>query len=371
MRRLLILLFVCGLLGYASAEAATINAASCSPTDVQAAHTAASSGDTIQLPTCTFTTWNTTVTITKTNLTLKGNGQANTILRRSNVTAWWDVNPMFRCNGAPGFVAQDFTLNGTQDTGAGTWEDVGIRLDSCIDFRVHHVTLEWLRIGMVVAGDPAVMRGVIDHNTFLDIHGNPDGAQDSWGYGVLVHGNGGYPALSLGTSQNVFIEDNTFTRPKSAVASANGSRYVFRYNTITETSINAIAVETHGYTGVWAHGSRQYEIYNNTIDIPSNLYRGISPCGGDGVIFDNVIDPLYSDEIVLCNSQCSGGYPQQDQIRDLYLWGNTLVGGGAAGITNICTSLIQLNRDYFLTTKGGYAPYTYPHPLTLSADPCP
>jgi hypothetical protein len=52
------------------------------------------------------------------------------------------------------------------------------------------------------------------------------------------------------------------------------------------------------------------------------------------------------------------------QVLDpLYLWGNTFNGNGSPLLANASLH-VQTNRDYYdNTTKPGYTPYTYPHPL--------
>src|ERR1041384_7598291 len=359
-------------------QAATINAASCSITDIQAAHTSASNGDTIQLPTCTQTTWTSTVTITKA-VTIKGNGTANTNLQRSAVASDYESNVMFRVQGVTSgtTIFQDFTLNGTQDTNEGAWLDMGIWLDNGGEFRIHHMQFTYLGIAIQVHGNPTVQKGVIDHNTFTNIYTqacncSPSFGADSYGYAVSVVGSGTYGALVLGTDQNVFIEDNTFTHPKSAVSSNNGARYVFRYNTVTDASDHGPSVDAHGHVASWPVGSRSWEIYNNTLNVPAGWWTGIEPTGGDGVIFNNAIDGDYQREIVLGDGDCSGSYPLAYQIRAAYIWNNTFTGGGdITSITNECPSFVQLNRDYFLSAMPGYTPYTYPHPLVSGGSGVP
>jgi hypothetical protein len=104
-------------------------------------------------------------------------------------------------------------------------------------------------------------------------------------------------------------------------------------------------------------------VYNNTINNRVARYAGVGPRGGDGVIFNNRFSANLNHEIrLLVEKSCTGTYPVQDQIRNLYIWNNTLLGGGAAAIYKDC-SHVQLNRDYFTSARRGYSPYTYPHPL--------
>jgi hypothetical protein len=41
---------------------------------------------------------------------------------------------------------------------------------------------------------------------------------------------------------------------------------------------------------------------------------------------------------------------------------NDTGGGGSTGCSNP-GSYVQVNRDYYLSNKWGWVPYTYPHPL--------
>jgi hypothetical protein len=203
---------------------------------------------------------------------------------------------------------------------------------------------------------------VIDHNTFTDIYVSP-----SAGYGVVVYGNGTYPALALGTAQNVFIEDNTFTRNKTAVDGNNGGRYVFRHNQVVDMRENAASIGVHGVSS-WPRGFRQYEIYENTLTLTIARFLGIGITGGDGVVFNNQLHSLYTNKLYVNDPVCSGTYPLQDQIRALYFWNNTVIAGGTlTTAANDCSAFVQLNRDYFFSVLGGYTPYTYPHPLTITA----
>ena len=344
------------------ARAAIINAASCSPTDVQSAINTAAIGDTVHLPSCTYTNWGTQVNITK-RIILEGNGTANTSVTRTTGGAL----RMFYLNGVTGFEMRQMTVRGQSIPDVQDFDDTGLWIDNSTDFNIHHMAFARFARNIEIHGDPTIHRGVIHHSDFRENFVPSLGL----GYGVVVYGNGTYPALALGTSQNVFIEDNTFSLLKTAVEANNGARYVFRYNTITNPRENAAAISAHGYDGGgWPRGTRQYEVYNNSIDLSVARYIGIGFTGGDGVVFNNQIDNSYTNPLFVHNGICSTPYPRQDQIRGLYFWNNTFLQGGAvSSVTNNCPTLLQLNRDYFLTPKSGYTPYTYPHPSTQTGSP--
>jgi hypothetical protein len=158
------------LTGYQpEARAATLNAASCSPTDVQKAVNAAASRDTVVLPACTYANWNTTVTITK-PLTLTGKGVGQTVLRRARVPANYEVNMMFLVEKVTGFEMRNMTLEGTYDTDPNKWRDMALVLRKVVDFHIHHMAFQNLAVGVQVSGDPLMQRGVIHHNIFTDIY---------------------------------------------------------------------------------------------------------------------------------------------------------------------------------------------------------
>ncbi|OLD97566.1 MAG: hypothetical protein AUG80_11095 [Candidatus Rokubacteria bacterium 13_1_20CM_4_68_9] len=271
---------------------------------------------------------------------------------------------MFQVTGVTGFEMRNLTLDGTFDTDPNVYQDMGLGLTDAVDFRIHNVAFQNLSRGIEIHGDPIVTRGVIYLNTFTDMY-YLDPVRGALGYGVVVYGSGTWPPLRLGTAQSVFIEDNTFTRNRHAVASNNGSRYVFRFNTIIDNRENAAAIDAHG-RGVWPRGSRQYEIYGNTVDNAVPRYAGVAPRGGDGVIFSNRFSFNVTNDLLLTNEGgCVGLYPLPDQIRSLYIWNNTVPNGASARIVLQagCETFIQVNRDFFLTPPPAYTPFIHPHPL--------
>ena len=338
-------------------------ATSCSPTHVQAAITAAAVNDTVRLPACTYTTWSGTVTIPKA-LILEGMGMGSTILRRDAV-ATSSATPMFRVTSVTGVTMRHLQLNGTQDTHPGTYFDVAIELVSSVDFLLYALHIEAFALGIQVTGDPLVQRGVIAASTFSGNACEPCGGVSGTSYAIVVHGTNTAPALTLGTAQNVFIEANTFTHGRSALAVARGARVVFRENQLVEMRENAAAVEIQGPLG-GNLGARQAEVYDNTFLNSVPRLVGLLVRGGDGVVFRNRFSSNLTDEVRLTHHPgCTGTYPLAGQIRDLALWDNLLAEGGPAGLTLApgCATYLQAGRDYTLTARAGYTPYTFPHPL--------
>ena len=365
-----------------SAYAVTINAASCSIAHVQAAINAAVHGDVVQLPECSVTNWTSTnkdnpsVTVTTQRITIQGVGSGPTgpVTRiKLSSTGATSSSTLIRVNNVQaagtdiGFTLKDVILEGG-NTGSEQHADQGLYLRECRNFKIHRNLFTHLGVGVAAYGSGTTQRGVIYDNRFVQISRF---ASPTRGYGIEVNGLAITGALSLGTENAVFAENNYFERVRHSIASNNSSRYVFRYNTVkngtTGSLGNAHAIDVHGLES-WATGSRSYEVYENNVsnDIDTNR-AGVTIRGGDGVIFNNtLLDATHPIE--LRNSPggagCSGSYPSTGQIRSLYIWNNT-----PSTIENDCPSLIQLNRDYFLSVRPGYTAYPYPHLLRAGDSP--
>jgi len=347
-----------------NAPARTIQALSGSTADLQAAVNSAVSGDIVQIPAGTFS-FSGSVSFNA-GITLMGAGETQTVLAKSGTS----TSPMLVVNGSNGqkVTIANMTLSGI-DNATTSIMDKGLNLtNGCKDFRVHHVTFK--RFGESAINVTGNSRGVIDHCKFLYIYRSTIG---NYGYGVVVYGDGAASwsrALSLGTQDAVFVEDSYFIGNRHAIASNNGSRYVFRYNQVFDNAPTFQGIDAHGRGNGSSYGSRSYEIYNNTVDNAVACQTGVAIRGGDGVIFSNAMVRGTSYGIMLSNDSGSSSYPMPDQIRSLYLWNNTHKGNATcATVKDGFTSIIQQNRDYFCSQKSGYAPYTYPHPLTGGTAP--
>jgi hypothetical protein len=207
---------------------------------------------------------------------------------------------------------------------------------------------------------PIKQRGVIYKNDFIDNYNN---SVRNLGYGVVVYGDGSWPALELGTQNAIFIEDNYMSGNRHHVASNNSSRYVFRHNTVIATDVTKdfAMADAHGLSSS-PRGSRSWEIYNNNFSAnlsSGRVYAAIGIRGGDGVIFNNTMGSNIARAVVLeLEGASCGTYPAKDQTRQAWIWNNN-----PGTIDNTCTSSIQAGRDYFTSARAGYTPYAYPHPL--------
>ena len=297
---------------------------------------------------------------------MQGAGQDVTTLRRVGAVSQNAFLIAYDCSNGNQAILSDMTMIGNGD---GTILDKGLGLlKGCQDFKVSNSKFSNFIFSAVYVGDAPNQRGVIDHNNFIN---NFSASLNNLGYGVVLYGGGAWPALDLGSKNAVFVEDNYFSGNRHNIASNNGSVYVFRHNTCVgqDPAKNFAQTDAHGLSSS-PRGSRSYEIYNNvkSANISSGLQRtAIGIRGGDGVILNNTMTAATISrpiELFVEGFSC-GTYPGPDQTRSLYIWNNSNYSNSYAtnGIDNNCPSSIGLNRDYFLSPKPGYTPYTYPHPL--------
>jgi hypothetical protein len=218
--------------------------------------------------------------------------------------------------------------------------------------------------------------GMIDHNTFRCpancemIHNMGMGATDASGWSVVV---------TPGGPSAMYVEDNQFYNNEvpgnpdyfwgsSGIQSYYGARTVFRHNYLFMSH-----VDQHGTPGMI--GARWWEVYENTFDTNTpNASQSdyIDFRGGSGVCFNNhqTGDNLGAGSISLFEED--PGYPAlyqvgrgQNQVLDpAYVWGND-----ASMTVGSASDNVQVNRDFYLTPKPGYVPYTYPYPTDATGLP--
>jgi hypothetical protein len=333
----------------------SVTAASCSFSAVQSAVNSAAAGTTVNIP-AGDCSWGTSQLAVPGGVYLHGAGKDVTILRRVGSVSESAYLIKYDCSNGQQAILSDMTLVGN---GNGSIHDKGLGLlNGCVDFKVaNNKITKFIFSGIEVQG-PIKQRGVIYKNDIID---NYNDSVRNLGYGVVVYGDGSWPALELGTQNAVFVEDNYMKGNRHHIASNNSSRYVFRYNTViaNDYTKDFAMTDAHGLSSS-PTGSRSWEIYKNNYSAQltsGQEYSAIGMRGGDGVIFDNTVasNIAYPVTLEIEGSTC-GTYPATGQIRQAWIW-------NSGTISNHCTASIQLGRDYFTSAKSGYVPYTYPHPL--------
>jgi hypothetical protein len=284
MIRKLFLMSFCMLSFVSSLRANTINALSCSRTDVQAAVAGANNNDTVVVPAGSCS-WNASVSITH-GITLQGAGQGVTNIILSN-SIWVTVQPtggIMRITG--------FTITGTNAANS-----AAIKFDgSYTSLRMDHMTFTNLPFRAVIVGYdtwytslPAIY-GLFDHITYINNTCVPFG----------LHFGDDRSWLSpddYGSVNSMYVEDSSFTFNVSNVQpdcdvwdTEHGARAVVRHNTITN---GVLLGHDTGSTGA-SRGTRKYEYYANTwlcsLSDCGNSATGLR--GGTGIFFDNRI-PIY------------------------------------------------------------------------------
>ncbi len=252
--------------------------------------------------------------------------------------------------------------------------------------------------GSVLFGDnfgSAVHYGVVDHNTFTAA-GNYLAVQAIAQEPDTAPAGDNWAANSLGTGNNLFIEDNTFTftsmtnNGSGCIDSWGNQSIVARHNTATNCRILS--------HGVPHAGPQNFEVYNNTVtdnSDPAGLgYRLIHHQGsGTFMVFNNVLSPANGSNMALLHYRawtavsvyvgapltlCDGtaavdgnrsgefGYPCYHQpgrdkdrvLHPIYLWNNQTSGGaninlsvetgGSGSCPGDCTTQqVAANRDYY------------------------
>ena len=211
-----------------------------------------------------------------------------------------------------------------------------------------------------------------------------------------------------------YIEDSTLSNGVSGTCNGDDfSRVVIRHCTVNDCQIFSHGQDTS------PDGNRHYEVYDclmkNVQGEALNAQSWLAWRGAVALAANNKMDLIkYKPSCVMqvqqinrragvgacqtkypANRQCGIGWsknsntpygtpvvPQNGvgQISDpIYYWNNTGAGGegyesyvGVNSTQDDCgnglkgTDFIKINRDYFLSARPGWTPYTYPHPLLAS-----
>lgn len=388
MKLLVLLLLTCSI-----SHAATVNAASCSQSDVASAITAASAGDTVQVPagSCSWTS----LSITKA-VHLKGAGIDVTTIAVSGSGATKQSAGVIRIS--------DFTFTKTGGGNSSKALTFGGSWASAEPIIFHDNKVQISDTGFILIDVPGGV--IIANNEFIGawddsfIQPKANSGQNSWS-----------TADTLGDRDtdgklNVYVEDNTFYGgTNQGIDCDDNTRCVYRYNYLLYSSFN-----THGWATSPA-GVRHFEVYNNHFDHQGstaeigNQNWSVWIRGATGFIYNNQFADIAGShwgnkselqftirgaEDARPQGSCGNvSYPVPHQLgqnhngssyfTDPIRWySNTGTLAVAAGFNwgNPCgltfSTFWQENRDYVIgTAKPGYVAYTYPHPLLSLGEPEP
>ena len=358
-------------------------AASLSPTDVQAAVNLCAEGDTVVLPAGDYSGFNTTVEIPN-GISMRGQGVASTIMRHTNAS----TIQMLRWNSANqassySVEIKNFTLYGMGTSG---YSDSGIGLyNGMVNFKVHDIDFHGQGHSGIWAKDYGT-KGVIYSCNFYDIYAN------GLGYSVRVdrrkstdtyYGDQSWTdPIVWGSDAFVFIEDCYFNNGRASIDGHEGARWVARHNTFEAGYTNLAYNSSHGRVPYNSgnRGVRAVECYENSFIHSPHYTNGVEVMSGEWLIWnDTFTGPWPTSPAGYCiwlDAADGDGrtYPISDQMRASYVWGNSRNGTpfsswASPNLVNGCPDLILQNRDVYFTSLSGYTPYTYPHPLRGEAPP--
>jgi hypothetical protein len=353
------------LLGaFSRAEAAVVNASDCSLAAVQLACAVASSGDTVQVPAGTAT-WTSHLLVTK-NIQLIGAGIGQTIITDNNpdhasgnalIIQWTPVPPSGLCR-LSGFSFYSTATNNAYTT-ASSFEFFGtndtMRIDHC-----QFVSLTPGGYGAMRFND--AITGVVDHNLFqwtnytdyiyienCSLGGN--GAGNSSGRGDVSWASPDYWGT---TNMFLYFEDNQFSFagsipgfPTWAICdSANGSRFVFRYNNCTNCWLYTHGTESGGRV----RGFREAEVYKNTFVAPANTAAAVLPLrSGTGLVWSNTVVGLTGGIVGLADYRAEQNFSPWGGANGLNPWDSnnpSIIATGTHTGTNGAAILMDSNHNW-------------------------
>jgi hypothetical protein len=296
------------LCAFAGAEAQTINAASCSASDVQTAFNAVTnSTTTVNIPACNGVGWATQVTLIipagsvslsvlgAGNLTAMGGGDKTVILDN-----YASNNPILNITTGSGstlFRLAGITFQG--GTGSVKWGGIVNFQGNSANIRVDHTHFNTITYSPAQASSGVQFTnctyGVVDHSIFDNPAGTTNNMVRAYNQGACYGDSLGLGdqawahSTGLGSANFLFVENNTFNSGFGNDCT-NGGSFVWRFNQMNMTS--ASAVQTHPTGGAGRiRGCRAWEVYENQFDALSGNYLNATffLSSGTGVIWGNTI----------------------------------------------------------------------------------
>lgn len=273
--------------GYSFTKSDTIYSTDGSMLDVQSAIDDANDGDTVRIPDGSFV-WGDSSTYINLNkrITLEGNGIDNTTVIISDSSGKW-TSAALRISAAAivkGFRVQGATTEGRTPFAA-----------SANDFRITGVQYDQIgRSGyfVYISADRAlidncIINGVSGASEFIFLRGS----EDSW-----------TTPSSMGTADNVFLEDCTFNGRGTVCNANSNARIVVRYCNLNGSN----KVDGHGFaSNTPARSVRHMEVYGCSWTKEDSNWVAIEPRGGTGRIFNNNSGPSTGASFSLREYTCT------------------------------------------------------------------
>jgi hypothetical protein len=359
------------------AQAATINAASCSASDVQSAINSASNGDTVVVPSCSSTTWSTQVVISGKALTLQGqttctgsgdpNGGTNGVITCTDNTIINLTSSVY--NGALSVAASAanfVTITGfTFIIGASSWSGQ-VQISGThgqVSFRLHHCHFQWTASGAALMADTGY--GLIDHVFWDDAASTSGTANVPLNVGgdrsAMGYGNWNDPT-NFGSNQAIHVEQCYYVNTHTNLGSEGfwdayyGAKTVTRFNTIVGNGPG-------GWHGTDSGGYRSAvygEIYGNSISNSTGTvrYALLDTRGGTLLFFNNTLggSTSWSSGIPL-------DYYRISQPTGVGTWGTAGAGLNWTPLSSTPTS--SLAQENSLGSADWQASYSYAAQATI------
>lgn len=359
-RTIFALVLILGIAGLREVSfAATINAASCSYSDVSAAVSAANREDTIIIPEGSVS-WDNALTISK-GIILKGAGIDKTIIMRSgNIIIYSpdlqaaENNEIFKITG--------FTFNGNGNTTPGMV--ILLNDSNCLITNIIVGENKFKNSNASAFKTGGMFNGVFYLNQLEDV-------RIVFGIFGLDDVSWSHRALSYGTIDNFYLEDNTirFTQPGTPdvgwTESGQGGRVVVRYN--TWDSANTAGSEYWDVHGLQSMPNcQQYstmvaEYYGNMIINYSSAYRWMMHRGSWLMMFNNTVTGGTQDHLSIqigqysCDQCAYKGEGYVQHVNNTYVWNNTVNGNRA---DMYIEKSADYNADYCSINTYGFPKYT-------------
>jgi hypothetical protein len=326
-------------LGSLPVHGATINAPSCSVSDVQSAINSASSGDTVVVPSGSCT-WSTQVAFTK-GITLQGQtactGSGDPYGSTSGVITCTDgtnITLTYTGNGGTLYVTSASATNFVTITGftfiVGASNSSGqVRVSGThgqVSFRIHHNHFQWISGGRALWADTGY--GLIDHVFWDDTNpASGSGAGGPLDIGGWRTGMGYYnwnDPTNFGSNQAIYVEQCYYLSNKTSPGTEGfydayyGAKIVNRFNTI-------VGNQAGGWHGTDSGGFRSGvygEEYFNSISnsTGTTLWLG-NMRGGTILLFDNTVGGSTK-----WTSGWNLQYYRWTEVYDIGWWGSAAAG---------------------------------------------